>query len=147
MLEYTSFRPRPHLYMSSAVHQSCIVLQWDATQRGYCQRYIMPREKNLVWPGARNVSWREVNDRAHAQNKTHVTRLQRQKKGALAPSPPRCPYSQSKQNQKTSWPESASELYRPSDCRLSAMLVPTFADRGESRSQPSASPTAVISDF
>jgi hypothetical protein len=28
------------------------------------------------------------------------------------------------------WPESASELYRPSDSRLSAKLVPTFADRG-----------------
>jgi CBS-domain-containing membrane protein len=28
------------------------------------------------------------------------------------------------------WPESASELYRPSDRRLSAKLVPTLADRG-----------------
>jgi CBS-domain-containing membrane protein len=31
---------------------------------------------------------------------------------------------------KTPWPESASELYQPSDRRLSAKLVPTFADRG-----------------
>jgi CBS-domain-containing membrane protein len=31
---------------------------------------------------------------------------------------------------KTPWPESASELYRPSDRRFSAKLVPTFADRG-----------------
>jgi hypothetical protein len=31
---------------------------------------------------------------------------------------------------KTPWPESASELYQLSDCRLSAKLVPTFADRG-----------------
>jgi hypothetical protein len=31
---------------------------------------------------------------------------------------------------KTPWLESASELYRPSDLRLSAKLVPTFADRG-----------------
>jgi hypothetical protein len=31
---------------------------------------------------------------------------------------------------KTPWPESASELYRPSDRRLSAKLMPTFADRG-----------------
>jgi hypothetical protein len=30
---------------------------------------------------------------------------------------------------KAPWPESASELYRPSDRRLSAKLVPTFADR------------------
>jgi hypothetical protein len=29
----------------------------------------------------------------------------------------------------TPWPQSASELYRPSDRRLSAKLVPTFADR------------------
>jgi hypothetical protein len=29
----------------------------------------------------------------------------------------------------TPWPESASELYRPSDRRLSAKLVPTLADR------------------
>jgi hypothetical protein len=28
---------------------------------------------------------------------------------------------------KTQWPQSASELYRPSDRRLSAKLVPTFA--------------------
>jgi hypothetical protein len=31
---------------------------------------------------------------------------------------------------KTQCPESVSELYRPSDRRLSAKLVPTFADRG-----------------
>jgi hypothetical protein len=31
---------------------------------------------------------------------------------------------------KTPWSESASELYRPSDRRLSAKLVPTFADKG-----------------
>jgi hypothetical protein len=30
----------------------------------------------------------------------------------------------------TPWPESVNELYWPSDCRLSAKLVPTFADRG-----------------
>jgi hypothetical protein len=35
----------------------------------------------------------------------------------------------------TPWPESASELYRQSERRLSAKLVPTFADRGLSRSQ------------
>jgi hypothetical protein len=29
----------------------------------------------------------------------------------------------------TSWPESASEVYRLSDRRLSAMLVPNFSDR------------------
>jgi hypothetical protein len=34
------------------------------------------------------------------------------------------------QNKQTPWPESASELYRPSDRSLSAKLVPTFADRG-----------------
>jgi hypothetical protein len=30
----------------------------------------------------------------------------------------------------TPWAESASELYQPSDGRLSAKLVPTFAGRG-----------------
>jgi hypothetical protein len=30
----------------------------------------------------------------------------------------------------TPWPESASELYRPSDRSFSAKLVPTFVDRG-----------------
>jgi hypothetical protein len=30
----------------------------------------------------------------------------------------------------TLWPYSASELYRPSDSRLSAKLLPNFADRG-----------------
>jgi hypothetical protein len=31
---------------------------------------------------------------------------------------------------KTPWSESASELYRPSDRRLSSKRLPTFADRG-----------------
>jgi hypothetical protein len=31
---------------------------------------------------------------------------------------------------KTAWPESVSELYRPSDRRLLAKLVPTFANTG-----------------
>jgi hypothetical protein len=31
--------------------------------------------------------------------------------------------------QRTPWPESASELYRPSDRRLSPKLVRTFADK------------------
>jgi hypothetical protein len=33
-------------------------------------------------------------------------------------------------HRKTPWSESASELYRPSDGRLSAKLVLTFVDRG-----------------
>jgi hypothetical protein len=36
----------------------------------------------------------------------------------------------SKTSKQTPWPESTSELYRPSDRRLSAKLVSTFADRG-----------------
>jgi hypothetical protein len=35
-----------------------------------------------------------------------------------------------KQKKQTPWSESASELYRPSDCRLSAKGLPTFADKG-----------------
>jgi hypothetical protein len=38
-------------------------------------------------------------------------------------------------NKQTPWSESASELYRPSDSRLWAKLVPTFADRGVPRGQ------------
>jgi hypothetical protein len=33
-------------------------------------------------------------------------------------------------NKQTPWPQSAGELYRPSESRLSAKLVPTCADRG-----------------
>jgi hypothetical protein len=33
-------------------------------------------------------------------------------------------------NKQTPWSESASELYRPSDRRLLAKWLPTFADRG-----------------
>jgi hypothetical protein len=33
-------------------------------------------------------------------------------------------------NKRTPWSESASELYRPSDRRLSAKYLPTFADKG-----------------
>jgi hypothetical protein len=47
----------------------------------------------------------------------------------------------------TPWPESANELYRPRDRRLSVKLVPTFADGGVSRSQRGDFPTAVILVF
>jgi hypothetical protein len=47
-------------------------------------------------------------------------------------------------NKKAPWHESGSELYRPSVRHLSAKLVPTFTDRGVSRSQRGGSPTAVI---
>jgi hypothetical protein len=40
---------------------------------------------------------------------------------------------------KNPWPESASELYRLSERRLSAKLVQTFADRGVSHSQHNGS--------
>jgi hypothetical protein len=40
----------------------------------------------------------------------------------------------------TPWLESASELYRPSDRRLSAKLLPSFADRGVSHGQCGGSP-------
>jgi hypothetical protein len=39
-----------------------------------------------------------------------------------------------KQRNETPRPESVSELYRSIDLRLSAKLVPTFTDRGASRS-------------
>jgi hypothetical protein len=55
------------------------------------------------------------------------------------------PHCHQTKNKQTPWPESGSELYRPSHRRLSAKLVPTFADRGVSRSQRGGSPTAVIS--
>jgi hypothetical protein len=35
-----------------------------------------------------------------------------------------------KENKQTPWSESANELYRPSDRRLSGMLLPTFVDKG-----------------
>jgi hypothetical protein len=48
---------------------------------------------------------------------------------------------------RTLWPESARELYRPSECRLSAMLVPNFADKAVSRSQRGGSLMALSSFF
>jgi hypothetical protein len=47
----------------------------------------------------------------------------------------------------TPWPEYESKLNRPSDFRLSTMLVLTFPHRGMSRNQRDESPTAVISVF
>jgi hypothetical protein len=41
-----------------------------------------------------------------------------------------------KQTKQTPWPESESELYRPSDRRLSAKLVPIFADRRTVLTEP-----------
>jgi hypothetical protein len=46
----------------------------------------------------------------------------------------------------TPWPESASELYRPSYRRLSAKLVPTFCGYRVPRGQRDI-PMAVFSDF
>jgi hypothetical protein len=51
-----------------------------------------------------------------------------------------------KQKQQTPWPESVSEIYRPSDRRLSAKLVPTSADRG-CHVVSMWIPTAIFSDF
>jgi hypothetical protein len=48
-------------------------------------------------------------------------------------------YSHEKTKQ-TPWPESTKELYRPSDRRLTAKLVPTFAGREVLRSQRNRSP-------
>jgi hypothetical protein len=39
-------------------------------------------------------------------------------------------YSSNNKQKQTPWSESASELYRPSDRRLSAKRLPTFADKG-----------------
>jgi hypothetical protein len=52
-----------------------------------------------------------------------------------------------KQNKQTPWHESASELHRQSDPRLSAKLVLTFAERWVLSSQRSESSKAVISVF
>jgi hypothetical protein len=46
---------------------------------------------------------------------------------------------------KAPWPGSTRELYRLSDRRLSVKLLPTFANRGVSRSPRGGSPTTVIS--
>jgi hypothetical protein len=47
----------------------------------------------------------------------------------------------------TPWPESAYELYRRADSRLSAKLIPIFGNRGVSLGQRNGSLTAVISVF
>jgi hypothetical protein len=44
----------------------------------------------------------------------------------MTPATSECTYKK----KKTPWPESASELYQPSDRRLSAKRLPTFANRG-----------------
>jgi hypothetical protein len=51
-----------------------------------------------------------------------------------------------KQTKQIPWPSPASELYRPSDRRLSAKLVPTFADRG-CRVVSATDPQGRILDF
>jgi hypothetical protein len=56
-------------------------------------------------------------------------------------------WQNTKQNNKTLWPESVSELYRLGDQNLLAKLVPTFTDSGVSYSQRGRSSRAVISVF
>jgi hypothetical protein len=51
------------------------------------------------------------------------------------------------EKKQTPWPESASELYRTSDHRLSSKLVPTFVDRGVLRGQHGESLMTVILVF
>jgi hypothetical protein len=51
------------------------------------------------------------------------------------------------ERKQTPWPESARELYRPSDRRLSANLVPTFEVRGVSRGQRDVPTRAIFSVF
>jgi hypothetical protein len=48
---------------------------------------------------------------------------------AKTSNPTQCQISYDKKLNYTPWPEYASELYRSSDRRLSAKLVPSFADR------------------
>jgi hypothetical protein len=48
---------------------------------------------------------------------------------------------------KTPWPESASGLFRPTDRRMLAKIVSTFADREVSHNQSGGFPTAIISIF
>jgi hypothetical protein len=55
-------------------------------------------------------------------------------------------YSRRCENLKSNSPESASELYRPSDRSLSAKLMPTLADI-VSRGQRNGSPRPLISVF
>jgi hypothetical protein len=54
---------------------------------------------------------------------------------------------QQPKTKQTPWPESTSELYRPSGRRLPAKLAPTFTDREVSRSQRGESPITIISVF
>jgi hypothetical protein len=41
-----------------------------------------------------------------------------------------CVYAITQTKKQTPWPESVSELYRPSDRSMSAKLISTFVDRG-----------------
>jgi hypothetical protein len=86
-------------------------------------------ETGFRWPGDRDFSQLAVSlqlTHTGRQNFMHVTRPMETEQ---------------------TWPESTSELYRPSDRRLSTKLMPTFADRGVSSSQRGGSPTAVFSAF
>jgi hypothetical protein len=58
----------------------------------------------------------------------------------FCPSPYTLEAIKHKKAKKTPWPESASKLYRPSDRRLSAKLVPTFGDTWVRRGQRDGSP-------
>jgi hypothetical protein len=56
-------------------------------------------------------------------------------------------FSLQAKRKRTPWPESASELYRPSDRRLSVKLVSTFADTGRHVVSVWFIPTAVFLDI
>jgi hypothetical protein len=74
---------------------------------------------NRTW---RPIRLRDVEDPTYSRQSAHRWRW------SCQPYQPTILYSPPPK--KTPWPESASELHRPSDRRLSAKWLPIFADRG-----------------
>jgi hypothetical protein len=116
-----------HTGVPCEVRTGCLKLTYPPASRWFPARLILDSE----YGGSTFLRYFGLHSTVSQKMSTFVTIAVRTKK----------------KPKQTPWSESASELYRPSDRRLPAKLVPTFAYRGVPRSQRGVSPTAVISVF
>jgi hypothetical protein len=100
-------------YRFTIIHWDFKVCEWQMSW--LILKYFSIHESNSAWPSAARMTHqccRKSKGPLLSKFRAIVNKHKKKKK------------------KKTPWSESASELYRPSDRRLSAKLLPTCADRG-----------------
>jgi hypothetical protein len=104
--QFKNLRSVKHIYKNNKIY----TIYTGLVQSRLCTTDYALLTSNLVYHG----SLRHLNSRAHDRRQVWASYI----------------YCNALHEKKTPWFESASGLYRPSDRRLSAKWLPTFADRG-----------------